>query len=120
MIPLKIIGLGLDPDDITLHQDKLIRNADLLIGGADQLSVFKKLKVEKVEIKSNLSFAVETILKNMDSKKIVVLASGDPLFFGIGSYLIKKIGRDNVEIYSNISAIAKAFSKIKEHGRGRT
>jgi len=43
-----------------------------------------------------------------------VLASGDPLFFGIGTYLVKKIGKENVQIFPNISSIAKAFSKINE------
>jgi precorrin-6Y C5,15-methyltransferase (decarboxylating) len=44
----------------------------------------------------------------------VVLASGDPLFFGIGSILIKALGADNVTVYPNISSIAAAFARIKE------
>jgi precorrin-6Y C5,15-methyltransferase (decarboxylating) len=44
----------------------------------------------------------------------VVLASGDPLFFGVGSILIKALGPENVAIYPNISSIAAAFARIKE------
>ena len=111
MIPVKVIGIGLNPDDITVKQDKLIKTADLLIGGTEQLAFFKDLSVKKVEIKNNLAFIVETILKNMDASNIVVLASGDPLFYGIGSYLIKKIGTEKIKIYPNVSSVAKAFSK---------
>ncbi|MCK5312721.1 MAG: precorrin-6y C5,15-methyltransferase (decarboxylating) subunit CbiE [Desulfobacteraceae bacterium] len=114
MIPVKIIGIGLSPDDITVKQEKIINNANLLIGGTEQLKVFKNLNTKKLEIKNNLSFIVENIQKDMNSSNIVVLASGDPLFYGIGSYLIKKIGKENVKIYSNVSSVAKAFSKINE------
>ncbi|MCK5098333.1 MAG: precorrin-6y C5,15-methyltransferase (decarboxylating) subunit CbiE [Desulfobacteraceae bacterium] len=114
MIPVKVIGIGLNPDDITVKQDKLIKTADLLIGGTEQLAFFKDLPIKKVEIKNNLAFIVETILNNMEASNIVVLASGDPLFYGIGSYLVKKIGSDNIVIYPNVSSVAKAFSKINK------
>ena len=114
MIPVKIIGIGLNSDDITVKQDKIIKAADLLIGGTKQLEVYKSLIVKKIEIKNNLSVIEETILKEMGSKNIVVLASGDPLFYGIGAFLIKKIGRKNIEIFSNVSSVARAFSKINE------
>jgi precorrin-6B C5,15-methyltransferase / cobalt-precorrin-6B C5,C15-methyltransferase len=114
MIPVKVIGIGLSPDDITVKQDKLIRNADILIGGARQLKIFDDLNVRKIKIKNNLGIIVETIQKNIDSSNIVVLASGDPLFYGIGSYLIKKIGEKKVEVLPNISSVAKAFSKINK------
>lgn len=114
MIPVKIIGIGQSPDDITIKQDRLIRTADILIGGAKKLKSFKDLNVKKITIKNNLAFIVETILENIDSSSIVVLASGDPLFYGIGSYLIKKIGVERVEIIPNVTSVAKAFSKINE------
>jgi precorrin-6Y C5,15-methyltransferase (decarboxylating) len=43
----------------------------------------------------------------------VVLASGDPLFFGIGARLIDALGAENVAIYPNISTIAAAFARLK-------
>ncbi len=44
----------------------------------------------------------------------MVLASGDPLLFGIGSAIIDALGPDQVEIHPNISSIAAAFARIKE------
>lgn len=40
-----------------------------------------------------------------------MLASGDPLFYGIGSYLSTKL---DVEIYPYLSSIQLAFSRLKE------
>jgi len=114
MEPVKVIGIGQNFDDITLKQYKIIQNADLLIGGEEQLKGFENLNIIKIAIKDNLPFIVETIVKEMNSKNIVVLASGDPLFYGIGSYLVNKIGKDNITIYTNVSSVAKAFSKINE------
>ena len=44
----------------------------------------------------------------------MVLASGDPLFFGIGARLVTALGGENVVIYPNISSVAAAFARIKE------
>ncbi len=45
---------------------------------------------------------------------IVLLASGDPLFFGIGRRVIREFGKDVVEILPDLSSIQMAFSRIKE------
>ncbi len=114
MKPVQIVGTGQSLDDITPKQKKIIEKADLLIGGTDQLKLFNTKNIETIEIKNNLSFIVDTINKYKNTKNIVVLGSGDPLFFGIGSYLIKKTGRKNISVLPNISSAAKAFSKINE------
>jgi precorrin-6Y C5,15-methyltransferase (decarboxylating) len=49
----------------------------------------------------------------MKSQSIVVLASGDPLFFGIGPRIVNSVGADNVRIYPNVSSVAAAFARIK-------
>ncbi len=45
---------------------------------------------------------------------IVLLASGDPMFFGIGRRAVKEFGKDMVEILPDLSSIQMAFSRIKE------
>jgi precorrin-6Y C5,15-methyltransferase (decarboxylating) len=47
-------------------------------------------------------------------QKIVVLASGDPLFYGIGARMADALGVRRVRIYPNISSVAAAFARIKE------
>ena len=57
---------------------------------------------------------VAAIKQRMADERIVVLASGDPLFFGIGSTLIQVLGHEAVTIHPNISSLGAAFSAIKE------
>lgn len=114
MKTVAIIGLGVGPEDLTKRHLGLVEGADILIGGKRHLSYFPQWQGEKRVIDKNLAAVIEFIREHMEHKTIVVLASGDPLFFGIGSYLLKKLGRERVTIYPNISSIAAAFARIKE------
>jgi precorrin-6Y C5,15-methyltransferase (decarboxylating) len=130
MKPVSVIGIGLAPKDITQEQEDIINCADILIGGQRHLSFFKKSTAEKKQITKNLKDIVCYIKKHILKKTIVVLASGDPLYFGIGSFLVKSLGAEHVCIYPNITSVAAAFSRIKEpwhdvhvvslHGRSDT
>ncbi|ETR69237.1 MAG: hypothetical protein OMM_09778, partial [Candidatus Magnetoglobus multicellularis str. Araruama] len=59
-----------------------------------------------------ISQKLEVLIK--ENKRITVLGSGDPLFYGIGTYLSKQFGKDKVRIYPNITSVSGAFSRIKE------
>lgn len=112
---ITVIGMGLSFDDLTRHHLSLIETADILAGGQRHLNCFPDFNGEKVTVTKDLKGLVHTLQKKIkQNKKVVVLASGDPLFFGIGSYLIHKFGKDQVQIFPNISAVAGAFSRIND------
>ena len=114
MKQVSVIGMGLGPEDLTAKHLKLIKDADVLVGGKRHLEYFNYYSADKKEINKDLKGVISYIKTRMRKENIVVLASGDPLFFGIGSLLIKSLGPDNVVIYPNISTVAAAFSRIKE------
>ncbi len=107
---IKIIGIG-DDGKLSLlpMYEQWVYESDVLIGGKRQLDFFQDFEGEKVAIEGGLSPLVER-LKNEEGNA-VVLASGDPLFYGIGSYLSTKL---DVEIYPYLSSIQLAFSRLKE------
>src|SRR5260221_6646634 len=53
---------------------------------------------------------LEAELKKPGSKP-VVLASGDPLFYGIARFLIKHVGADKVEVRPYLSSMQLAFAR---------
>ncbi len=114
MNPVNIIGLGLGPCDLTKQQIDLIMSAEILIGGERHLSYFKESKAIKKKIKKNIREITGFVKENAGKKNIVILASGDPLFYGIGSLIIKAVGKDMVKIYPNITSFGAAFARIKE------
>ncbi len=106
--------MGLSPEDLTAKHIELIQKADVLIGGKRHLSCFEDHPGEKIPITKELSLLTEYIKSNMDQKAIAVLASGDPLYYGIGHFLITALDPEYIDIYPNISAVSAAFSRIKE------
>ncbi len=113
MIPISVIGAGLCFDDLTRKHLQIIGEADVLAGGKRHLSWFESHPGIKVEIASPLSKAISEIRTLSEEKKVAVLASGDPLFFGIGRTLVDAFGKDNVDLFPNVGAMAACFSRIK-------
>ena len=107
---MKLIGIGDNGQESLLPQyAQWIEGSEVLVGGERLLAFFPNYQGEKVVIKGGLPALVER-LQN-ETRPTVVLASGDPLFYGIGSYLSSKI---NIEVYPYISAIQLAFAKMGE------
>jgi precorrin-6B C5,15-methyltransferase / cobalt-precorrin-6B C5,C15-methyltransferase len=107
---IKMIGIG-DEGKVSLlpMYEKWIYESELLIGGKRQLSFFPEFAGEKMAIEGGLSSLVERL--QSETRNIVILASGDPLFYGIGSYLSSKI---DLDIYPYLSSIQLAFARMKE------
>ncbi|MEH7479741.1 precorrin-6y C5,15-methyltransferase (decarboxylating) subunit CbiE [Neobacillus drentensis] len=110
MASIKMIGIG-DEGKVSLlpMYEKWINESELLIGGKRQLSFFPEFAGEKIAIEGGLSSLVERLQSG--TRNIVILASGDPLFYGIGSYLSSKI---DLDIYPYLSSIQLAFARMKE------
>jgi len=114
MKPISIIGMGVSPEDLTAKHLELIKKADILVGGKRHLDFFKNYPAVKKKITGEINTIIRFIKTQMKSKSIVVLASGDPLFFGIASLLIKSLGHENILVYPNITTVSAAFARIKE------
>ncbi len=109
---INIIGLGPgNKDYITKLGEKLIKTSDVVIGGKRNLESIGDFKGEKIELASNLKEILEYINNNKE-KQVSVIASGDPLIYGIGRYLSQNIDNNNLNIVSGISSLQYIFSKI--------
>ncbi len=124
-----VIGAGVEGQEGFGRRDlELVAACDLLLGGERQLEFFPEFTGERLAIGSNLAEVVETLKQLADDKSAVVLASGDPLFFGIGRTLLRNLPEEELEFVPNISSVQYAFAKIKvpwddtifisAHGRG--
>jgi len=112
---VKVVGMGMSPDDLSMKARSLIHEADVLIGGERHLAHFRHLPAEKIPLHKNLQ-RVAPVIKRLLGKKrrIVVIASGDPGYFGIAHILIRQLGKETVEVIPNITAFQAAFAAIKE------
>ncbi|PLX92873.1 MAG: cobalamin biosynthesis bifunctional protein CbiET [Desulfuromonas sp.] len=113
MKTIHVIGAGIaGQEGFTPRAQELISQADLLLGAERLLDLFPEFSGEKVNIDKNLGEVVET-LQSADCR-VVVLASGDPLFFGIGRYLLRNLPDELIEFLPNVTSAQYAFAKIRE------
>ncbi|WEG72740.1 cobalt-precorrin-7 (C(5))-methyltransferase [Vagococcus intermedius] len=111
---ITIVGIGPGRPELILNAGlQAIEAADLIIGSTRQLASFPQVSEEnKCELPKKL-LALKDILLENKTKKCVVLASGNPMLYGIGNWLSAQFEEDEVVIISGISAIQYLFAKMK-------
>lgn len=114
MKPITVMGMGLSPRDLTAFHWQLLDQADVLVGGGRHLGCFADLPAVQIPIQGDLTQLIHQIQGRMAAEQsVVVLASGDPLFYGIGALLMERLGRANVRVLPNVSAAAAGFARLK-------
>jgi precorrin-6Y C5,15-methyltransferase (decarboxylating) len=113
--PLVVVGIGHDgPGGLTPEALAHIARARVLAGGQRHLAFFPDWQGEKVLIKTDLPGVLQRLKDCYRQRKTVVLASGDPLFYGIGHMLLQTFPKDDVLFLPHVSSVQLAFARIKE------
>ena len=111
---IPVLGVGGDGlAGLTLRSRELLTNADIVFGSDSVLGLLPELKAERRRIGSDLQEALDAVRAQMGKKKIVIVATGDPLFYGVARYLCDKIGPEHFEVIPHVSSMQLAFARIK-------
>ncbi len=111
-----IVGVGENGVSSLLPEARqIVEEAEILFGGKRLLALFPAITEQRVVIGNNLPEVVEIIRANIGRRRMVVLASGDPNFYGIAKYLTSNLGKESFEIIPNLSSMQLAFARIKEN-----
>lgn len=104
---------------------EIVGKSEILIGHQRHLDLFNDYGGVKQEL-GELPVLLD-LLKTTD-KRVTILASGDPTFFGVSRFLLRNLPKERIEIFTNVTSMQYAFSRIKEpwddaifvsvHGRG--
>ncbi len=114
MKSIHVIGAGIaGHEGFTPHALELINRSDLLFGAERLLGLFPDFPGEKFTLDDGSMAAMVTRLQNYNGRA-VVLASGDPLFFGVGRYLLRNLTGELIEFLPNVTSVQYAFAKIRE------
>ena len=109
-----IVGIGDDGvEGMTAQARRLVEEAELLVG-PDSCAVLLPAPLrDRLQAVSNLEQLVERI-EAAAGRRTVVLASGDPLFYGTARYVCTKLGKDRFEVVPHVSSMQLAFARVKE------
>ncbi|BBQ82459.1 MULTISPECIES: cobalt-precorrin-7 (C(5))-methyltransferase [unclassified Klebsiella] len=102
---LTVVGMG--PAGVQLMTPQAVesvKQADALVGGVRHLAQFPAFDGERCPLGANIPQVLAWI-EARQAQNVVVLASGDPLFYGIGTRLIAHFGRENVRVIPGVSAV---------------
>jgi len=109
---LTIIGLGEDGlEGLTPAARKLVERAETLVGGERHLAKVPNGTAERLRWASPLKLTIDEILRRRE-RRVVVLATGDPLWFGIGVTLLRAVPAEEIWIVPGVSAFALACARL--------
>lgn len=109
---LSIIGIGEDGvAGLSPAARTLINTAETLIGGERHLAMVEANGSERLVWPSPISPLVERI-PDMRGRRVVVLATGDPMTFGIGATLARSVPAEEVTVIPGVSAFALAAARL--------
>jgi precorrin-6Y C5,15-methyltransferase (decarboxylating) len=131
MVILYVIGVGYRPFDP--RTEEIIGSSTVILASQRLFDLFmlhdvhRKVK-DRVMVLNNVDQTMEFLKEEIAKQKarrsvqrgeapsapITLLASGDPLFHGIGRRVLAEFGRETVEIIPDLSSIQIAFARVKE------
>lgn len=111
---INVVGIGLDgKEGLTKNVRKIVESATVLVGSERQLSYFSEQKARYIKL-GNLEAAIAQIQTCLEGEeKIVILTSGDPLFFGLGRLLLENFPAQQLTFYPHLSSLQIAFNRLK-------
>ncbi|WP_046727939.1 bifunctional cobalt-precorrin-7 (C(5))-methyltransferase/cobalt-precorrin-6B (C(15))-methyltransferase [Streptomyces humi] len=102
--------------------------AGLVVGGRRHLDAVRLPEGAERVVLGPLAPALDVIERHLEKEsRVLVLASGDPGFFGIVRVLAERFGADRLEVRAGVSSVAAAFARaglpwddavvVSAHGR---
>lgn len=122
---IQVVGVGLSgAKSLSTGVLSLVESATLLVGAQRHLNAFERsdTAIESWPLGNFTQvFAdLRSRLQAHPKTRVVVLASGDPLFFGIGRLLLTLFPAEQLVFHPQVSAMQLAFSRLKLHWQDAT
>jgi precorrin-6Y C5,15-methyltransferase (decarboxylating) len=111
---VRVIGIGAEGwDGLTAPARAALAEAELVIGSDRQLGMVRAyLDAECHLLPAPLLPGLGELLARHRARRLCVLASGDPLFYGIGATLVRLLGHEAVHIMPAVSSVSLACARL--------
>ncbi len=109
---LTIIGLGEDgPSGLSAASQDALATADVVMGAARLLDLVPDIGHERVVWPVPFSDGI-AVLKELAGRRVVVLASGDPFWFGAGSVIAREFAPEDWRALPGVSVFSRVAARL--------
>ncbi|TCD15013.1 precorrin-6y C5,15-methyltransferase (decarboxylating) subunit CbiE [Oricola cellulosilytica] len=109
---LHIVGIGEDGmDGLTAEARRLVEDAEVIVGGSRHHELSGNVTAERIAWPSPFDAMIETI-KAQKGRRIVVLVTGDPLWYSVGARILKAIPAKEIVFHPQVSAFQLAACRL--------
>ncbi len=109
---LHIVGIGEDGlDGLTPVTRAVVEAADVIVGGTRHHSLADLGDAKRIKWPSPFDALIETLQENR-GKRVVVLASGDPLWFSVGAKIGRSIDPSEIVYHPQVGAFQLAAARM--------
>lgn len=114
MKAVTVVGVGDEGcAGLSARAANAVARAQVLVGGRRHLELFPQFAGERLALQDQgLGAALDRVAELSREHSVCVLASGDPLFFGVGALVARKVGAEHVEFVPHQSSVQEAFARI--------
>ncbi len=110
---LAVIGIGEDGlAGLAPTARALVAEAQVLVGGARHLAMVPAGAAERLAWRQPLAASLPDIAARK-GRRVVVLASGDPLWYGVGALLAEYFGSESLVVLPQPGAFSLAASRMR-------
>jgi precorrin-6B C5,15-methyltransferase / cobalt-precorrin-6B C5,C15-methyltransferase len=111
---IEVVGLSARGwSDLPERLRILIQQAEVLLGSPRHLDLIPRFPAQqRLAWPSPLREQLPMLLRDVSGRRVVALASGDPLLAGIGTTLIEMLGVADVRIHPAVSSVALARARM--------
>ena len=108
----EVFIFGVSGEELPKEQLRKIATCSAVVVSLRHQALLKGMKIHQISITpvEEMVFELAVALNEGD---VAILASGDPLFFGIGRTLLERFGPERIHIYPALSAVQLASTRFK-------
>jgi precorrin-6Y C5,15-methyltransferase (decarboxylating) len=109
-----VVGIGADGwPGLSPRSAAAIERAAVIVGSPRQLSLLPgAVTGQRETLPSPLLPGLPDLIEEHPHSALVVLASGDPMFYGIGSTLVRLLGAQQVRVLPHPSSVSLAAARL--------
>lgn len=109
---LHIVGIGEDGmDGLSLIARHVVENADIIVGGDRHHSLSAKVDAERIAWPSPFDAMIDK-LHSLKGQRVVVLVTGDPLWYSVGARIAREINPAEIVFYPQLSAFQWSAARM--------